>query len=143
MIMDQGSITAGAGRRVVRKRHRYREGMLWGLVFIGLGVAFLVDQLDYFDLWRMWEWWPLIGVVWGVSRIIAWTSADDVGSAVTWTLIALWVMTNTFEWFGLEWSNSWPLVLVAIGTGMVTTAALRPAFGRTTMASGKEENGHA
>jgi hypothetical protein len=38
------------------------------------------------------------------------------------------MLASLFEWYGLHWTNSWPLVLVAYGAGMVTTAILRPLF---------------
>lgn len=142
--MDRERDHASGRRRSHSNRNAaYRGGLVWGLAFIAMGVVFLLDRLHYMDIWTLWSWWPVAGAVWGLSRIVAWSSADDVGQGVTWTLIALWVLANQFEWLGLEWSNSWPLVLVAVGTGMVTTSALRPVFGRAEMSPGKEENGHA
>ena len=113
-------------------RHRtdrsYFTGIAWGITLAGLGVVFLLAQLDVLDIGRWWRWWPLLNAAWGFSRIVAWTSADDVGSGVAWLLVTGWLLVSSFGWFGLDWSNSWPLVLVAIGAGMVTTSLLRPLF---------------
>jgi uncharacterized membrane protein YhhN len=46
--------------------------MIWGLVFIALGVALLMDHLDYwhFNLGRFLStWWPLILIIIGLGII--------------------------------------------------------------------------
>ena len=108
--------------------HWDRGALLWGVTLVAIGVLFLLDRTRTFDFDHLWQWWPLVGIVWGASRILTWNSAADVGSGISWMLLSVWMLASSFEWYGLNWSNSWPLVLVAFGAGMVATALLRPVF---------------
>jgi hypothetical protein len=119
-----------------------RMGIVYGLALAGLGTLFLLDRLEVFDLRNWWRWWPLLGVAWGLSRVLVWKSAEDVGSGVNWMLVSVWIMVSLFGWFGLDWSQSWPLALVAIGAGMVTTALLRPHFARRKADTPANEEQH-
>jgi hypothetical protein len=49
------------------------SSMLWGLVFIALGVALLLERLGYmqFDLGQfLHTWWPLILIIIGLGMLI-------------------------------------------------------------------------
>ena len=52
------------------KKTKDNDGLVWGIILIGLGIMFLLQQL--FDLsvfsW-IWQFWPLILVVWGIVVI--------------------------------------------------------------------------
>jgi hypothetical protein len=125
-------------------RQSQRSGIVYGLALAGLGTLFLLHRFDVVQLDVWWRWWPLLGVAWGFGRILEWASADDVGSGVTWMLFSGWILVSQFEWFGLDWSRSWPLVLVAFGSGMVATALLRPWFAhRGAPGADNGEHGHA
>ena len=45
-----------------------------------------------------------------------------VGSALTMILLGAWFLAVTSGWMGLTYGNSWSLVLVAVGVGIVMTA---------------------
>jgi len=49
------------------------SGVIWGLVFIVLGAALLLDRLNYieFDLGNfLGTWWPLVLIIIGVGMIL-------------------------------------------------------------------------
>lgn len=94
--------------------------LIWGVVLMLYGGLFLADRAGLLPPWAQeFRWWPLIVVTIGLSKFILPRSADDVGSAVTITMLGVWFLFVANEWFGLEWQNSWPLALVAAGAGMV------------------------
>ncbi len=94
--------------------------MIWGVVLMLYGGLFLMDRSGMLPPWAQeFRWWPLIVITIGLSKFIFPRSADDVGSAVTTTMLGMWFLVVANEWFGLEWQNSWPLALVAAGAGMV------------------------
>lgn len=125
----------GTDRGMLHSQQSHRSGIVYGLGLVGLGTLFLLHRFEVLELERWWRWWPLLGVAWGFGRVLDWASADDVGSGVAWMLFAGWILVSQFEWFGLDWSRSWPLVLVAFGGGMVTAALLRPLFARRAAAA--------
>jgi hypothetical protein len=101
------------------------EGIFWGLLLVGLGVTFLLDQRDLLPrdwLYNWWNWWPAILVGIGLVKLVRPGSADDVGSGVTMILFGFWFFANEYQWYGLHWRDSWPLALVAVGAGMMAKA---------------------
>lgn len=106
-----------------------REGLGFGLLLMALGVVLLLDRLHYLDydlsLARLWPWF-VIG--WGVVRIVGWQSPRRVGGGVTTLLMGTWFLIAVNEWQGLGWTESWPLALVAVGTGIIVRAGLQKAW---------------
>lgn len=94
--------------------------LTWGVVLMLYGGLFMADRFGLLPPWAQeFRWWPLIVVTIGLSKFILPRTADDVGSAVTVTMIGLWLLVAENGWLGLRWHNSWPLALVAAGAGMV------------------------
>jgi membrane protein DedA with SNARE-associated domain len=54
----------------VNDRSYHRGSVIWGLIFIVLGVLFLLDQLDVFDL-RAAYIFPVVLIVIGVTFLIS------------------------------------------------------------------------
>lgn len=99
----------------VRSRRGGMKGLAWGLFFIGLGVAMLLSELGWLhgDVWRhIWPFWPAI---FGVGHLVQGRSAKSIGDGVFMLLISGYLFVSNEELYGLGWSRSWPLVLVALG----------------------------
>lgn len=100
-----------------RKPRLDREQVGWGIFLMLLGVWLLLlvnDQLPE-HAWR--RWWPFALVALGVVGLFTAGSPKSVGSAVTNVGLGLWMAAAVQHWYGLGWSNSWPLALVAVGFG--------------------------
>ena len=91
---------------------------IWGMFLIALGVLFLLERMGIPGLANPGSWWPLILVVVGLTSLVG----GRVGSALTMMLLGGWFFAVTNGWHGLTYVNSWPLVLVAVGVGMVVKA---------------------
>lgn len=91
---------------------------IWGIFLIALGVMFLLERSGMWGYTCISEWWPLILVVIGIIRLIE----RRVGSALTMMLLGAWFLAVTSGWRGLTYGNSWSLVLVAVGAGIVVKA---------------------
>ena len=57
-------------------------------------------------------------------------SAKKLGGGVTIALLGCWFWIASNEWHGFTWLNSWPLALIASGTGMVVHALAAPFYRR-------------
>jgi len=109
-------------RVTYRRRYRRTHGVFWGLLFVGLGAALLLDRMPELHLGSPWTWWPFFVVALGFARLVTAGRPKDVGDGVMFMLIGGWFWVAQTGWHGFTWGNSWPLALIAVGLGMVTTA---------------------
>lgn len=93
--------------------------LMWGIFLVLMGTIILLQYLDVLPgvLWR--HWWPFIIILVGFGQFITFRSAKRVGDGISTMLIGGWCFIATNHVLGMTWGNSWPLALVAAGTGMV------------------------
>jgi len=92
--------------------------IVWGVFMIGLGAVLLFAHLGVFGWTGAVHWWPMLFVLFGVNRLLEWRP----GSALTLFLLGGWFLACEYGWWGLRYGNSWGLVLVAVGAGIVVRA---------------------
>jgi len=97
--------------------------LTWGVVLVAFGVVFLLDRIGYMPWPLQWfVWWPVFVIALGMVRLVRPRRARDIGSAVLLTILGLWFLFATNNWYGLTWHNSWPVAVVAVGASMVARA---------------------
>jgi hypothetical protein len=106
-----------------RDQRRNYGGLTVGLVLLGLGVILLLHKFGVIT-GRIFipGWWALPIVALGVAKTVGARRGKSVGEGVTLTLIGAWLYLAQSGFRGFTYGNSWPLVLVAIGAGMVARA---------------------
>ncbi|HBI67972.1 MAG TPA: hypothetical protein DDZ22_02800 [Massilia sp.] len=114
--------------------YRQRKQMMWGLVLIAVGVAFLLDRMDVLDIATLWHYWPLLLVVAGINQTIGYPSPREFTSGLWTVFIGLWLFAVFEGLWGLTFRNSWPLFILMWGLQLV----LAPVFARR-FASNKEK----
>ena len=92
---------------------------LWGGLLLIIGSALLLDNLNVLDIGNLWDHWPSIVVAIGIGKFLDAGNANDRGDGVWWVFIGLWLYVSVFHVFGLRFSSSWPLLLVAVGASMI------------------------
>ena len=97
---------------------RSGKSLVWGVFLMALGSAFLLDRLGVVQMPNLGSLWPLVFPVIGIAHL----AEGQFGSAMTFLLLGAWFFACEYEWYGLDYHNSWPLVLVAIGAGIVLRA---------------------
>jgi hypothetical protein len=97
---------------------RNMKTVVWGIFLIALGGLFLLERFGTWGFAGIGAWWPLILIVIGIIQLLE----RRVGSALTMILLGSWFLTVTSGWMGLTYGNSWSLVLVAVGAGIVVKA---------------------
>ncbi len=91
---------------------------VWGWFLIAVGALFLLDRFQIVHLPNIGQLWPLVFVVIAVTHVIE----GRIGSAVMFLALGAWFQVCTLEWHGFTYSNSWPMVLIAVGIGIVIRA---------------------
>jgi len=101
----------------MNREGRNQAGTLfWGITLIAIGILFLLERMDMLDLHDVLHtYWPLFIVLIGISNVVCrslWRGLWFIG-------IGVWMQIITLGLFGLTFSNSWPLLLIVVGAGMV------------------------
>lgn len=92
--------------------------IVFGLVLVGVGAALLANNMDLIRVGGFGELWPLIVIGIGVTRLIDPTPGERRDGSGLWlVMIGTWLLLNTLD--VLAWRRSWPLVIVAVGVGIV------------------------
>lgn len=117
--------------------YHLRRQVLWGLLLVGLGVAFLLDQMNIVDILDFWHYAPLLLVVAGINQTIGYPSAAEFAKGLWNVFIGLWLFAVLEGLFGLTFKNSWPLFIIISGI----TMAIRPIAARRFGADRENRHG--
>lgn len=94
--------------------------IILGVLVIGLGLVFLLDNLGFISVRYTFRFWPTILIIFGLLKISQ--SRTRSGYVLGGVLVLLGV-TWTFRAMGLfyvSWNMLWPLVIIGIGIAVVT-----------------------
>ena len=50
-------------------RQKHRDSLIWGVILIGVGGIFLLEQFHVDVLDQVWRFWPVILIVWGANKL--------------------------------------------------------------------------
>ncbi|TFW33386.1 LiaF transmembrane domain-containing protein [Massilia horti] len=106
--------------------YHWRRQLVWGLVLVVIGVLVLLDRLGIADLWNWWHYLPLLLVVIGINRTIGYPTAGDFAGGLWLALIGIWLFATLEGMFGLNFRNSWPIVIIISGLAV----AIKPIMAR-------------
>lgn len=115
--------------------HHYTRYMI-GAMLICIGAAVLLDQQHIVALQDIWEYWPLLLVAGGAIRMIAPDTPRDVIRGCWTFFIGAWLFANIEGWFGMDYANSWPFLLIGWGILLL----LRPLLQADRQVCGESSN---
>lgn len=102
---------------IERKHGRDANTLVPGIIMIVLGSIFLIDRLTPVEFGSVIRtWWPLIVVGTGIARLMA---HDSVWNGLWLIAVGSWLQAVQLELFEMTYRNSWPLLLIVLGAGMV------------------------
>lgn len=109
----------------MNEERRLDGGLLvGGLVLIGVGIAFLLDELVIPDIGRLISvYWPLAVVAFGLSKLF---DVRTIWAGLWMISVGSWLQAVSLHWHGFTYSNSWPLILMVLGGGIVLRTVLDP-----------------
>jgi predicted membrane protein len=118
-------------------RRRMHSGVFMGVVVVVIGVLLLLSNMGIIRSLGLWEFWPVILIVFGLSRAFEACSPSGkiLGSFVA-IIGALWLAENLHLVY-IDFQYVWPLLLIAFGLTMLWRGMDR----RRTAAAGKTAGG--
>lgn len=117
------------------KSYEWRRQLVWGLLLIGLGLAFLLDRMDLFEVDELWHYWPLILVVIGVNKMIGYPTAKHFTSGLWLVFVGIWLFATFENLFGLTFGNSWPILIIGWGITLILEPVIQKRFAANTEVS--------
>lgn len=100
--------------------------LVWGIIFLGLGAAWTLDNLGLFDSDTLVRWWPLLLVAFGIAKLTGF-GAKRSGLAGTLYLVAGgWLILGTLDIVRTGIAGLIPLALVVIGARILMHAMRTP-----------------
>ncbi len=93
-----------------------KNGQLFaGILIAGLGVILAVERFSGFEIHGLFHLWPLIVIGFGVARLVSGGSTKERSSGLFLVFLGSWFLINTLHIYGLDWGESWPILLILLG----------------------------
>ena len=108
--------------------NRASSQVVLGLLVVGMGVLFLLDNLDILNFRHAIGFWPLVFIVGGCAALFGNSARSGrSGNYMGGVLIAigLLMIVSRMGYFYISWGTLWPLVMIALG-GLVLYRSLGP-----------------
>jgi hypothetical protein len=113
------------------RRHRYGSGaggMVIGGLIVVIGLLILLDNMGIVQVHEVWRYWPVLLIVFGVSRILeAHAPAGYVWGGVI-TLAGALVLLDNLDIVVFDANLIWPLLLIAFGLSMLLRSMERKRY---------------
>jgi predicted membrane protein len=119
--------------KMERRRQRYARmgygrshpfgGLLIGVILAGAGVLLLLQNLGIPFMDEVWDYWPVILIVIGGSRLAsAWDLGGRIFGGIVMFVGGVFLLRNLGLLHGSVWQYFWPVMLIAIGLGLLIRA---------------------
>ena len=104
-------------------------GILPALVVIGIGVLFLLNNLNIVFMHDVWRYWPAILIAVGLVKMV--DSPTSNGRLTGGVLVGIGglFLADTLGFLNLTWASFWPLVLIGAGLLMLWSRLAPPWVG--------------
>ena len=96
--------------------------IVFGVVVIVVGLTMLLDRTGLLPVDTAWRLWPFVLLAIGLARVTGPVRDGCPGgraSGVVFLLLGIWGLVSEFRLFGFDYRSSWPLLMIAIGLGIV------------------------
>ena len=101
------------------------HGIFFGAIVVAIGTLLLLDNLGIVRFHDIWQYWPVLLVAWGVSRIVDSNSPAGYvwGGAVA--LVGAFLLLDTLDIIVFNFAVIWPVILIAFGVSILVGALER------------------
>jgi predicted membrane protein len=116
------------------QRRHYRSGshgIFVGAIVVAVGCLLLLDNLGIFRFHDVWQYWPVLLVAWGVSRIVdsrtpsGWIWGGAVTLVGAFFLLDNLGILDTLGFRFFDWAVIWPVILIVFGVSVLVRALER------------------
>jgi hypothetical protein len=99
-----------------RDRHNGPHAVFVGIIIIGVGALFLLQNLGVVYVQDIWQYWPVILLALGISKL----AENEWTAGLVLTVIGgVFLARNLGYIYGGVWQYLWPLIVIAAGAGLL------------------------
>jgi hypothetical protein len=106
-------------RNEARERHRRVTAGVFGVILIGLGTLFILQNLGLADAGDPGSWWPVVLIGFGISSLIAPKDAGDAAGGAVLTGLGTFFLLRKLDVVVWDLRDAWPVFLVLAGVALV------------------------
>jgi len=123
-----------------KERHKRATAAVFGVLLIGLGVLFLLQNFGYINAGQVGDWWPLLLIGFGIASLIAPKDPGDSATGVAVAALGAFFLLRNFDVIHWRFQDIWPAFLVLAGISLIARAIAERRTSRPPTA-GSIENG--
>src|SRR5579863_3084957 len=116
--------------RMARRQYRSgSHGVFFGAIVVAIGSLLLLDNLGIVRFHDVWQYWPVLLVAFGVSRIVdSRTPSGWIWGGMV-TLVGAFFLLDTLDIITFNFAMLWPVLLIAFGVSVLVGALERNRLG--------------
>ena len=114
-------------------------GVIPALIVIGIGVLFLLNNLNIFFLHDIWRFWPGILIAVGLVRLVDSPGSNGKLQGGVLVVVGALFLAGNLGFVELSWRDFWPLVLIGAGLLMLWHRLTPATFVTPDTPAGHEE----
>jgi len=118
-IRDDVHRRVGSG---CQRRGPATQGVIFAVIIIALGVLLFLDNIGLFRFHDIWQFWPVLLIALGVSKLFDTKGIGGQVWAAMWILVGTGFLLDHLGVWHMNWGTIWPLALVAFGATMLVNA---------------------
>jgi predicted membrane protein len=117
--------------RMARRQYRHHgsHGIFIGAIVVAIGCLLLLDNLRIVRFHDFWQYWPVILIAFGVSRILDSQSLSGYVWGGGIALTGAFLLLDNLDIIAFNAEVLWPILLIAFGVSVLVRALERNRFG--------------
>lgn len=123
-----------------RERHKKATAAVFGVMLIGVGVLFLLDNFGLYDAGQLRDYWPVLVIGLGLPSLIAPKDAADAPWGVVTVAVGTFFLLKNLDVVDWRFHDIWPLFLVLAGVALIVRS-FADRRGHLPAGTGSPENG--
>jgi predicted membrane protein len=106
--------------RAERRRHRSAaSGIFFGGIVVAVGLLLLLDNMHIIRMRDIWQYWPLLLVVFGLSRIVECHTPSSLIWGGLVALVGALIFLDNINILMVNFNYIWPLIIIAFGLSVL------------------------
>jgi predicted membrane protein len=110
-------------------RHHGSHGIFFGAIVVAIGFMLLLDNLRIVRFHDFWQYWPVLLIAYGVSRVVDSHSPSGYFWGGGIALTGAFLLLDTLDIIVFNAEVFWPILLIAAGVSVLVKALERNRFG--------------